>query len=174
MPKWKKFNAFLKFINICLIHVLNYIFCDNRKILKISNFIYNVKFYLLHQVFFVRISNFTYLRHEIFFIISNFIFYIKKYLISDIFCINNFFMLYVFVLSTFLIWNENLFKEFSFIALVLHMVTTSKLTEHVLKTLTKNHYKKHGGLQGLSYSFLITTAYWIRGCEAICSFNQWS
>ena len=52
-----------------------------------------------------------------------------------------------------------LFKEFSFIALVLHMVTTSKLTEHVLKTLTKNDHKKHGGLQGLSYSFLITTAY---------------
>ena len=56
---------------------------DNQKILKISNF-YNVKFYLLHQIFFVMISYFVgvmkcYLWYQILFAMWTFIYDIKFY-----------------------------------------------------------------------------------------------
>ena len=110
------------------------------------------------------------LKHtEFYLVVSNFICDIKKYLLSNIFCMKCIFYSMFFVLSTFLYD-------------VKHLVLSRRLCAWLqlvnwcvcAKNTWQDHYKKHGVLHEWKYSFLIITAYWIRGCEAICPFNQWS
>ena len=72
--------------------------------------------------------------------ISNFICNIKEKFYKDKFIKRNFLSI-IFVLSTFLYDMKHFFKKVSFIAPTVHMVTTSKLIEHELKTCSKTTTK---------------------------------
>ena len=73
-------------------------------------------------------------------LISNFICNIKEKFYKEKFIKRNFLSI-TFVLSTFLYDLIHFFKKVSFIAPAVHMVTTSKLIEHELKTCDKTTTK---------------------------------
>ena len=133
----------------------------------ISNFICDIKFYLWYEILFAIWT--------LIYDIKFYLWYQKifnfKYFLNE----GNFFIIYFLHYQLFFYGMKHFFKELLriFIASVFRVLAIRKLTAHVLKHVARP-LQKHGGLHGWSYSLLITTACWIRGCEAIWWFYQWS